>query len=45
MSRNTALTSKFGLLSNAGCISCIIESTWAIHESPGRKPEVKSLLL
>ena len=45
MSRNTALTSKFGLLSNAGCISCIIESTWAIHESPGRKPEAKSLLL
>ena len=30
------------------CISCIIESSWAIHESPGEKPDcekVKSLLL
>ena len=36
------------LISNAVCISCIIESSWAIHESPGRKPdreEAKSLLL
>ena len=46
MSRNAPLTSTAGLLSNA--ISYIIESTWAILESPGKKPdceEVKSLLL
>ena len=48
MSRNRRLTSPVGLLSNAVCISCIIESSWAMHESPGRKPdceELKSLLL
>ena len=48
MSRNTPLTSTVGLLSNAVCISCMIEISWAIHESPGRKPnceEVKSSLL
>ena len=27
-----------GLLSKAVCISCIIHSSCAIHESPGRKP-------
>ena len=48
MSRNRRLTSAVGLLSNAVCISCIIESSWAMHESSGRKPdceELKSLLL
>ena len=48
MSRNKPLTSPVGLLSNAVCISYIIESSWAIHESPARKrdcEEVKSLLL
>ena len=48
MSRNTPLTSTAGLLSNAVFISYIIESIWAILESPGKKPdceEVKSLLL
>ena len=48
MSRNTPLSSTVGLLSNAVCVSCIIESSWAIHESPGRKPdceEVKRFLL
>ena len=28
-----------GLLSNVVCISCIVYSNWAIHESPGRKPD------
>ena len=44
----TPLTSAVGLLSKAVCISCIIDSNWALHESPGRKPEwegVKSLLV
>ena len=48
MSRNTPLTSTVGLLSNAVCISCITESSWAIHESRDRKPdseEVKKFLL
>ena len=48
MSRNTPLTSTVGLLLNAVCLSYIIDSSWAIRESPGRKPdseEVKSLLL
>ena len=48
MSRNTPLTSTVGLLSNAVCISYVIESSCAIHESPGRKPnceEERSLLL
>ena len=47
MSRNTPLTTTTGLLSKAVCISCIIDSTCAIHESPGRKPDrenVKGLL-
>ena len=43
MSRNTPLTSTVGLLSNAVCISCIIESSWAIHESPGRKPDCEEI--
>ena len=48
MPRNTPRTSTVGLLSNAVCMPCIIESGWTIHESPGRKPdceEVKSFLL
>ena len=48
MSRNTPLTSTVGLLSNALYISCITESSCAVHESLGRKldcEEVKSLLL
>ena len=48
ISRNTPLTSAVGLLSNAVYILCVIESSWAIHESPGRKAdseEEKSLLL
>ena len=41
---------QVGLLSKAVCISCIIDidSNWAKHESPGRKPYwegVKNLLL
>ena len=39
MSRSTPLTSTVVLLSSAVCISCIIESSWALHESPGRKPD------
>ena len=33
MSRKTPLTSTVGLLSKAVCISCIIDSNWAILES------------
>ena len=39
MSRKTPLTSAVGLLSKAVYISCIIDSNWTIHESPGRKPD------
>ena len=48
LSRNTPLTSIIRLLSNAVCISSIIESNWTIHKPPGRKPdceECKGLLL
>ena len=41
------LTSTVGSLSKAVCISCIIDSSWAILESSGRKPDgvAKGLLL
>ena len=39
MSRKTPFTSAVGLLSKAVYISCIIDSNWTIHESPGRKPD------
>ena len=39
MSRKALLTSAVGLLSKAVCISFIIDRKWAIHESPGRKPD------
>ena len=48
MSKNIPLTSTVGLLLNAACISYIIESSWATHESLDRKPDCeagKSLLL
>ena len=48
MSRKTPLTSTVGFSSNAVCISWIIDSSWAMHESPGRNPDWeggKSLLL
>ena len=48
MSRNTTLTSTVEFLSKAFCMSRIIESGWAIHKSPGRKPDcekLKSVLL
>ena len=48
ISQKTSLTSTIGLLSNAIDILCIIDSNWAIHESPGRKNDwesVKNLLL
>ena len=47
MSKEIPLTSIVGLSSKADCISCIMDSSWAMHESPGRKPDsegVKSLL-
>ena len=46
-SKTIPLTSTVGLSSKADCISCIMDSSWAIHESPGRKPDwecVKKLL-
>ena len=42
------LISRVSLLLNAVCISCIIDRSWAIHESTGRRPdceEVQSSLL
>ena len=48
MSESTPLTSTVELFSNAAWISRIIENSYAIHESPGRKSDsqvVKSLLL
>ena len=39
MSRKTPLTSTVGLLAKAVCISFIIDSNWAILESPVRKPD------
>ena len=47
MSKKIPLTWTVGLSSKADCISCIMDSSWAMHESPGRKPDwegVKSLL-
>ena len=47
MSKKIPLTSTFEISSKADCISCIMDSSWAMHESPGRKPDsegVKSLL-
>ena len=48
MSKKTPLTSTVGFSSKAVWISWIIDNNWAIHESPGGKPDwesVKSLLL
>ena len=45
--KKISLTSTVGLSSKADCILCIMDSSWASHESPGRKPDwegVKSLL-
>ena len=47
MSKMIPFTLTVGLSSKADCISCIIDSSWAMHESPGRKPDwegIKSLL-
>ena len=38
---------SIGFSSKADCISCIMDRSWAMHESSGRKPDwegVKSLL-
>ena len=39
MSESTPLTSTVELFSNAAWISRIIENSYAIHESPGRKSD------
>ena len=39
MSKKIPLTWTVGLSSKADCISCIMDSSWAMHESPGRKPD------
>ena len=39
MSNKTPITSLVGSLSNTVCISCNIDSNWAMQESPGRKPD------
>ena len=44
MSRNTPLTSAVAFLSNAVFSSCITESGWVIHESPGRNPDCEEYL-
>ena len=43
MSINTPLALTVALLSKAVCISCIIECSWAIHESPGKKPDCEEV--
>ena len=43
MSRNILLTSTVGLLPSGACISYMIESSWAIHESLAGKPDFKAL--
>ena len=43
MSKNTPLTSAEGFLSKLVCISWIINESWAIHESPDRKPDYKGV--
>ena len=48
ISKNIARVSLSGYLSNALCISLVIERSWLIVESPGRKPDcfgVKRLFL
>ena len=48
ISKNIARVSLDGYLSNALCISLVIERSWLIVESPGRKPDcfgVKRLFL
>ena len=39
MSKKIPLTSIVGLSSKADCISCIMDSSWAVHEYLGRKPD------
>ena len=39
ISKNIARVSLDGYLSNALCISLVIERSWLIVESPGRKPD------
>ena len=39
MSRKIPFTSTVELLSKGVCVSDIIDSDWAILESPGRKPD------
>ena len=43
MSRNTLLTWAILLLSNVVCISGIIDISWAIHKSPGRKRDCEEV--
>ena len=45
MSRNTSLLSTVRLLTNNVCISCIIESSWVIHQSPGRKSDCEDVFV
>ena len=47
LSKKIPLTLAAGLSSKADCILCIMYNSWAMHESPGRKPDwegIKSLL-
>ena len=39
MSQKIPLISAVVFSSKADCISCIMDSSWAMHESPGRKPD------
>ena len=45
MYKKIPLASTFGFSSKADCISCIIDSSWSMHESPGRKPDWENAIL
>ena len=47
MPKKNPLTLTVGFSSKVDCISCTMDSSWAMYESPGRKhdwEDVKSLL-
>ena len=43
MFKKTPLISTVGFLSKADCISCIMDSSWSMHESSVRKPDWKDV--
>ena len=41
ISKDTPLTSTVGISPTEAWISWVADNNWAIHESPGRKPNLK----